>query len=433
MTGTEKNDVRTFRAMALWLVMAGALSMLLAGTASAVTVSGLYNIEVAVDGTGPNDLQAGYAEGLRRVMVRVSGTRDVLQLEGVDDVLKDAESLLLSYQVRRERGESRLQMSFGAVGVNRALASINAPVWGANRPLTLVWAAIEDRGERKLLTAAADDGAQGYSAVADWRRAFQAAAEERGLPLAFPPQSVQGDRALLSDLWGQFVGRIKEASSDRSHDALALMRVSRSGGQWRAGWVFDGMSMDASEQSVTAADPEELARRVVGRWADAYASRYAVAAGEVGEAPRVDIVLEGVISLADYGNVGKALNSFTPVLSVGASRVRNERMTVQVTFTGELDQLKEYIALDPRFVVMEGQPEETAPAPRSAAAVALVAESNGAEEPGEAGDQYPEGAMFVYQPLDDGDEQDAEQAFESLYQVLYYRWQPAPVVRGGGS
>ncbi|MDX5388252.1 MAG: DUF2066 domain-containing protein, partial [Marinobacter sp.] len=152
-------------------------------------MSGLYNIEVAVDGTGPNDLQAGYAEGLRRVMVRVSGTRDVLQLEGVDDVLKDAESLLLSYQVRRERGESRLQMSFGAVGVNRALASINAPVWGANRPLTLVWAAIEDRGERKLLTAAADDGAQGDSAVADWRRAFQAAAEERGLPLAFPPQS----------------------------------------------------------------------------------------------------------------------------------------------------------------------------------------------------------------------------------------------------
>jgi hypothetical protein len=108
-------------------------------------------------------------------------------------------------------------------------------------------------------------------------------------------------------------------------------------------------------------------------------------------------------------------------------------MTVQVTFTGELDQLKEYIALDPRFVVMEGQPEETAPAPRSATTVAPVAEPNGAEEPGEAGDQYPEGAMFVYQPLDDGDEQDAEQAFESLYQVLYYRWQPAPVVRGGGS
>jgi hypothetical protein len=190
--------------------------------------------------------------------------------------------------------------------------------------------------------------------------------------------------------------------------------------------------MDASEQSVTAADPEELARRVVGRWADAYASRYAVAAGEVGESPRVDIVLEGVNTLADYGNVGKALTSFTPVVSVGASRVRSERMTVQVTFTGELDQLKEYIALDPRFVVMEGRPEETVSAPRAAAA-STGAEPQGAEEPGEPGDQYPGDAMFVYQPLDDGDEQDAEQAFESLYQVLYYRWQPAPVVRGGGS
>ncbi|MET4027427.1 hypothetical protein ABIE59_002962 [Marinobacter sp. MBR-99] len=432
MTGTEKNDVRAFRAMTYWLVLVSALSMLLAGPASAVTVSGLYNVEVAVNGTSQNDLRTGYAEGLRRVMVRVSGTRDVLQLEGADEVLKDAESLLLAYQVRREAGESRLQMSFGAVGVNRALASINAPVWGANRPLTLVWAAIEDRGERKLLTAATDESEAGGSAVADWRRAFLAAAEERGLPIAFPPEGAQSDRSLLSDLWGQFVGRIKEASSDLSHDALALMRVSRSGGQWRAGWVFDGMSMDASEQSVTAADPEELARRVVGRWADAYASRYAVAAGEVGESPRVDIVLEGVNTLADYGNVGKALTSFTPVVSVGASRVRSERMTVQVTFTGELDQLKEYIALDPRFVVMEGRPEETVSAPRAAAA-STGAEPQGAEEPGEPGDQYPGDAMFVYQPLDDGDEQDAEQAFESLYQVLYYRWQPAPVVRGGGS
>ena len=38
---------------------------------------------------------------------------------------------------------------------------------------------------------------------------------------------------------------------------------------------------------------------------------------------------------------------------------------------------------------------------------------------------------FSYQPLAPGDEQDAEQAFESLYQVLYYRWQPAPGATGG--
>ncbi len=423
--------MKMFRSVAFLVAAAASLLLTLAGPAAAVTVSGLYNVDVAVDGTGADDLQAGYAEGLRRVMVRVSGSRDVLELDGIDEVLANAESLLLAYQVRRNDGESRMQMSFGAVGVNRALASISAPVWGANRPLTLAWVAVEDRGDRKLVVASPDESGREDSATASWRQHFMAAAEERGLPVAFPPQSVQGDRALLSDLWGQFTGRIRDASADMSHDALALMRVSRSGGQWRAGWVFDGMSMGSAEQSVTADNPAELARAVVGRWADAYASRYAVAAGEVGDSPRVDIVLEGVSSLADYGQIGKALSGFTPVVSVGASRVRNERLTVQVTFTGELDQLKQYIALDPRFVVMEGQPEERDPA-RAAPGSEPKLDPQLVVEPAEADDQNPETALFLYQPLLDGDEQDAEQAFESLYQVLYYRWQPAPVVRGGG-
>ncbi|MBE0485223.1 DUF2066 domain-containing protein [Marinobacter sp.] len=429
MTESERIHIRMFKGAAA-VVAAIGLLVGLAAPASAVTVSGLYNADVAVAGSGPDDLRAGYAEGLRRVMVRVSGSRDVLAMDGVDEVLSNAESLLLAYQVRRNDGETRMQMSFGAVGVNRALASISAPVWGANRPLTLAWVAVEDRGDRKLITAASEGADREEEATASWRKHFLAAAEERGLPVAFPSSSVQGDRALLSDLWGQFTGRIREASADMSHDALALMRVSRSGGQWRAGWVFDGMSMGSSEQSVTAASPEELARAVVGRWADAYASRYAVAAGEVGDSPRVDIVLEGVNSLADYGNVNKALSGFTPVVSVGASRVRNERLTVQVTFTGELDQLRQYIALDPRFVVMDAQPEE-ASLPRTVPATGALAEPQPVSELAGSDAQNPEAALFVYQPLLDSDEQDAEQAFESLYQVLYYRWQPAPVVSGG--
>lgn len=423
--------MKMFRSVAFLVAAAASLLLTLAGPAAAVTVSGLYNVDVAVDGTGADDLQAGYAEGLRRVMVRVSGSRDVLELDGIDEVLANAESLLLAYQVRRNDGESRMQMSFGAVGVNRALASISAPVWGANRPLTLAWVAVEDRGDRQLVVAASDESGREDGATAGWRQHFLAAADERGLPVAFPPQSVQGDRALLSDLWGQFTGRIREASADMSHDAIALMRVSRSGGQWRAGWVFEGMSMGSAEQSVTADNPAELARAVVGRWADAYASRYAVAAGEVGDSPRVDIVLEGVSSLADYGQIGKALSGFTPVVSVGASRVRNERLTVQVTFTGELDQLRQYIALDPRFVVMEGLPEEREPV-RAAPEIEPQLNAQPVAEPAQADDQNPETPLFQYQPLQDGDEQDAEQAFESLYQVLYYRWQPAPVVRGGG-
>lgn len=406
---------------------------------TAVTVSGLYSAKVPVEGSSPGQLAEGYADGLGQVLVRVSGTRDVLSMEGVETLLSDAESLLLSYQVARdESGQSVLTMSFGAVGVNRALASINAPVWGANRPLTLAWIAAEDRGSRMLVTR--PETGSGAEGAGTWRAAFDEAARKRGLPMALPPSNLASDRELLSDIWGQFIGRVKSASEDLDHDVLALVRVSRSGGQWRAGWVFDGMAMNAGEESVTAETPEALAEAMINRWAELYASRYAVAASEVGDSPQVDIVLRGVTSLEDYARANKVLEGLTPVVSVGAHRVRDEQLTLRVAFSGELDQLREYIALDPRFVPMESDvpAEPSGAAPITTDQVAAPAENAGTPSENEESqpakpDQQTSAngsettSLYTYQPVP-VDEEEAREAFESLYQVLYYRWQPSSVI-----
>ncbi|TNE71719.1 MAG: DUF2066 domain-containing protein [Gammaproteobacteria bacterium] len=402
---------------------------------SAVTVSGLYSVEVPVAGSSESELKDGYADGLARVFVRVSGSRSVLEREGVPALLENAESLLLSYQfLRDEEGGNRLRMGFGAVGVNRALASVDAPVWGANRPLTLAWVAVEDRGARTLVTAADDNASEPFDS---WQAAFSAAARNRGLPISLPPSQLSGNRELLSDIWGQFIGRIQDRSDDLDHDVLAVMRVSRSGGQWRAGWVFDGMGMDVGEEAVTAASPGALAEAVINRWADLYAERYAVAAGDIAESPQVDIVVRGVSSLADYGDVNNVLGGLTPVVSVGAARVKGDQLTLRVAFSGELDQLREYIALDPRFVPLEG--DSPAPETNSQAMAEPPAQGDlpaaGDERATEADDgqgrmEPGEASLFTYQP-NEVDEQEAEEAFESLYQVLYYRWQPASVIGSG--
>ena len=423
MTESGRKGIGRFLSPALQAVVV-ACGLLSAGMAQAVTVSGLYSVDVPVEGADAEGLQAGYAEGLRRVMVRVSGSRDVLGLEGVDGVLENAESLLQSYELTRDDGENRLQMTFGAVGVNKALASIDAPVWGANRPLTLAWVAVEERGSRHLITSPADD------AVSSWRRSLMSAAAERGLPVDFPPRAFAGNRDVLSDLWGQFIGRIRDASEGQPRDALALVRIRDSGGEWRASWTFDGTAMDDRERSITADSERALAEALIDRWAEGYASRYSVAASEVGESPKVDIVLEGVSALSDYGRVTEALESFSPVNSVGASRVRDDRLTVQVAFTGELEQLKQYVALDPRFVAMEKPPEPAEPSSeggRNDASDSNDTRGQDGSEENKAESSDIDNPL-AYQPLETGDEEDAEQAFESLYQVLYYRWQPASIV-----
>lgn len=405
---------------AVLVTIAMVCALFVAAPATAVTITGLYNADVPISGASSSSVKAGYEAGLREVLVRVSGSRDVLALEGIDELLANAESLVLSYQVGQNEGQSRMQMSFGAVGVNRGLAALNAPVWGANRPLTLAWIAVEDRGQRQLITGDSDSPSQAGGA-AEWRKHFLTAASERGLPMVFPADQFSDDRSLLSDLWGQFVDRIETASEGQAYDVITLMRISRSGGQWRAGWVFEGMGMDPSELSASAGTPKELAAKVVDQWAELYASRYAVSAGNVADSPAVDVVLDGVTSLADYGQVLKALESMTPVRSVGASRIRGERLTLEVTFSGELTQLQEYIALDPRFVALSA--EDATLAPVSDDAPSTVSVSEGAEE-GAA--ETPNVNGPAYQSLPEGDEQDAADAFESLYEVLYYRWQRAP-------
>lgn len=422
---TQMGIVYRFAQMTVMLVT----TLLVALPASAVTVPGLYSVEVPVESSQPQDLAQGYSDGLSRVFVRVSGSRDVLQKEGVQALLEDAESLLQSYQFLRSEEEGhRLRMAFGAVGVNKALASVDAPVWGANRPLTLAWIAVEADGSRKLLHRQEnpDDSSR-------WLDAFTSAAEDRGLPVALPPSSFADRRELLSDIWGQFTSNVRTASEDLNHDLISLVRISRAGNGWRAGWVFDGMGLEGPEKSLTAADPQELASAVVGRWADAFAERYAVDGSELGEAPRVDIVLHGIDGLRAYGRASRALKNLSPVESAGAMATKNSRVTLRVTFSGEIEQLKQYIALEPRLVPLSDSEVSTLPAKEGAA--------GDEENTGQGEITAP--ASFLMSPVTDASgsspfaqggllegQPESDKAFESVYQVLHYRWQPASAITG---
>lgn len=406
------------------------IMLLLTLPVSAVTVPGLYSVEVPVETSKPEDLAKGYSEGLSRVFVRVSGSQKVLQNEGVQELLDSAESLLQSYQfLRSEDDGNRLRMAFGAVGVNRALASVDAPVWGANRPLTLAWIAVESAGSRNLLHRQ-----ENPEAPSRWLDVFTRAAKDRGLPLALPPQSFAGRRELMSDIWGQFTGNVRATSENLSHDLISLVRISRSGDGWRAGWVFDGMGLEGPEQAVTADDPQELAAAVVGRWTEAFAERYAVDGSDVGESPQVDIVLHGIESPEAFGQANRVLRNLSPVGSAGASAARDSRVTLRVTFSGEIEQLKQYIALDPRLVPLSAAEVSNLP----------VAEDDAGTDPDES-QEVSAPASFIMSPLNntssdtdtlfayDGllaGENEADKAFESLYQVLHYRWQPASVIQG---
>ncbi|MGP4844244.1 DUF2066 domain-containing protein [Marinobacter sp. 1Y8] len=423
--------------------------MLIPLMAHAVSVDGLYRTQVAVGGSSDSEQKAAYAEGLRRVLLRVSGSREVLNSDQIGGLLANAESFLQAYQYRRVNGGSdQLLMTFGSVGVNQALANMQVPVWGANRPLTLAWIAVDSGRDRHILTA--PDAGAGDSDRARWSAAFASASSDRGLPLSLPPSTSGDDRALLSEIRGNFMDSLKSASTDYPHNLMTVVNVTRRGGGWEASWQLEGAAFTESGTETGAASPEVLANAVVGAWADLLAARYSVDAGKISDAQRVDLVIENVASVEAYGALKRSLESMTPVVSAGPVRVTDKVSTWRVAFSGELSVLKEYIALDTRFKAVEGGTTQVSPAQPSKATgtAARDAQSSPDSQRAPAGASSADAQNAVgdsatsndgsavnseaaptlqYQPLEvDGEVSgsvNSEETFESLYPVLRYRWQ----------
>ena len=404
MTNAIQIMQRTVAAAAL---VAGMMILLLAVRAEANPVEDLYTVQVPVAGSSSAQLQQGYRDGLKAVLLRASGNRQVFENEGIDEVLADAESLLQSYQyLRADSGQNELRMTFGSVGVTRALAGIGAAVWGANRPVTLAWVAVEDRGNRRLLVPESESGGA-------WPGYFRDAAMDRGLPLAFPSGEAAADRRLLSEVWGQFMGSIREASAGSQYDFLTAVRVSGRAGGWEASWVMEGPGMDETS-SVRADTPQMLARQVIDAWADQLAARYAVAGGDLEDATRVEGVLEGLQTVDDFGAAKRALESMNPVTGLSIASASRERLVFRLGFSGELDQLREYISLDDRFKAMASpRLADTITPPAATEAQSNTGGDTEAEadrDPGTDNATQPEASA---QPV----------AFDALYETLYYRWQ----------
>jgi|GEM_PF-229253 len=422
-------------------VIFGIFASVMAASATAVTVDGLYSTQVPIGGTGSAAISKGYSDGLREVLVRVTGTRNLDQYEGLSDLLGNAESLVQSFQVMRGSNGTgnQLKLSFGPVAVNQAIASVGAPVWGANRPLTLGWIAFEQGGDRALLTA----GGSGPSTEQTWRQAFRSASLERGLPITLPPNDLTNERGLLSDIWGQFNERIETESEAIAHDLLGVVKIRSGGAGYSATWWLLGPGTSGDTISVERSSPEALASAIVDAWANRLSSRYALSAGEAGESPRVDVTVDRVSTLSDYAKVSAAFQKLTPVQNVGVDYAEPGKVRFILRFSGELDQLQEFIAEDSRFEAFTPRATQKRPAisePAAPNTIPVATDSGSDDVSAEAAVGLLSGPVFFeYEPLPAVNvsaveaQADTEEAFESLYPKLHYHWLPGSMPVGSRS
>ena len=314
-----------------WLsLLQGLLALLvLCLPATAGVVEELYDAEVDWDG---ENRRAAFSAALGEVIVRVTGDRGSLREPGVAELMAKPDGYVQQFRPG-DTGDT-LWVSFDGQAVTKALRAIGQPVWGEERPSTLLWLAVDQgSGRRGVLGANAD---RDDAVMAALRTRVEDTARARGLPVVLPLMDAE-DRSALSfaDLWGGFDEAITGASARYATDAVLAGRVSLSEpdrGRWT---LYSG-----GEPMRWVGDTADGIHRA----ADHYAGIFAVSGA--GSATRGMVVrIHDVRDVAGYARVLSHLESLTAIRDVAVDRMEDDRLTLRLSMNGSPASLDQALAL----------------------------------------------------------------------------------------
>jgi hypothetical protein len=228
-----------------------------------------------------------------------------------------------------------LWAQFDGVSLSRELRQAGLPYWGAERPDVLVWLAVDDRGQRYLLSET------GAEPAVD---AVRQSAQRNGLPLTLPLLDLEDQRALqFTDVWGGFFGRIEAASQRYRPQVILTGKLERDSarGVWRAEWQL----VDQGNRQNWSSRADSLGAAVDAGVADAAASlaqRYAVTATQAGVRT---LLVQGVRNLDDYARVSSYLTSLSPVDRVDVVGVRDQEVEFNLKLSADERNLQQLLTL----------------------------------------------------------------------------------------
>lgn len=321
------------------MLVALAVGALWHGAADAARFENLYTVTVNQDPSVPDAAELAMQSALARVLVRVTGNRSAPLEPALQPLLAAAPDYRSSSGWLRP-GE--FQVGFVASRIEQALRELGTPVWGPERPLTLLWVAVDDgAGGRALLGAggATDFGtplSESMTALIESVRGeLTAAAEERGLPIAWPLLDLEDLSAVsATDVWGGFEDRIVAASVRYRADAVLIGRVRPGLFGNEVDWVF-----------VYGTERRGLPLAGVRDGLDIAADRYAADLSTIGGVSLTSLTVRDVLTPEDYGRVVSYLERQSVLESVDVEAYDRGTLRLRVAARGDARVLERVLAL----------------------------------------------------------------------------------------
>jgi hypothetical protein len=303
----------------------------LAPHADAASLGDMYTVTVPVTGQGESAQQAAFREAMRDILIRATGRRDAADIESLAPLVAQAGRHVVSF--RRAAG-SQLAVTFDGSTIENSIDAAGLPFWGPDRPLTLVWLAV-DRGGRRSLAGSATGG--------DEKERVERVAARRGIPLVWPGAGDDLGRGLQQAWSGDHEPLVNAARRYGADGVLIGRAVATAGGQHTVEWTFSSADLSAQTSGDLASGPELAA----DRYAAAYASRNA------GQRVEQLVTVTGIDTLEAYAAALRALGRLPLVRGVAVDEVTPDAVSFALTIRGDPDALRQAIRRAGRLVPVD--------------------------------------------------------------------------------
>jgi uncharacterized protein len=284
---------------------------------AAATLENLYETAIPI-GTSQD---AAFVEALKTVVIRVSGQRDAPARLG--STLASPRQYVQRFGVTQD---NVLQVGFDDVSVDRMLTEAGLPIWGRERPATMIVLNLDEAGGNwaSLDISSAD------------KERIARVARERGLPVVWGTIDAQDESVLAS---GGDDSTLLPIATRNDANAILFGRGRRDALQWTLA------SADGTDAvSGTLEDGVHLA-------ADAFAKLFAAAGSSLNE---IIVDVAGITNLDAYASTLNYLEGMTLVRSVAVRSVAGDTMQFKLAVRGDANTLQRAIALDSRLTPMQG-------------------------------------------------------------------------------
>ncbi|MBT3204611.1 MAG: DUF2066 domain-containing protein [Gammaproteobacteria bacterium] len=321
------------------------LFLFMGSSLQAAVVDDLYSIELAVADQTTSQRLDIFKQAFRDVIVKVSGSSAVLDHPGLSRPLKSSSRYVHQFRYITRKDESEdsfdggqlyLRVSFNQEVIENLLRSNDIPVWGKERPGTLLLISYQLNKNTSVVSS------DTTPAIVE---ELDALAHLQGLPVLFPLLDLE-DRVQfgVQDIIESNEENLVMAAARYSPDAVLVGQVSgRAGKGWQGIWQLS-FSGQLYNWTFKTGSRQELMSQAVSQLAQTLASEYAL---ESVASLDEDILftVDQVTELTDHIKVLSYLQSLDAIESVRLVLIKQGSVTYRLKLRNSTDDLSRLIAL----------------------------------------------------------------------------------------